>query len=98
MDSSIDEGSNSGPSPNRSMDVSPDVCVRQKPKRCFSIFVITLCCLIASRRVVIFDEENLATNEVIKEEVRRSILARYPPFVGKFIYFTFPCQEYGRKN
>jgi len=97
MDSSIDEGSNSGPSPNRSMDVSPDVCVRQKPKRCFSIFVITLCCLIASRRVVIFDEENLATNEVIKEEVRR-ILARYPPFVGKFIYFTFPCQEYGRKN
>jgi hypothetical protein len=37
--------------------------------------------LISSRRVVIFDEENLATNEVIKEEVRRC----YLPFVIVFV-------------
>jgi hypothetical protein len=37
-----------------------------------AFFFVTL-----SRRVVIFDEENLATNEVIKEEVRRySIMMR----------------------
>jgi hypothetical protein len=48
------------------------MCVYAKNRRGASPFPSYLPrCLIASRRVVIFDEENLATNEVIKEEVRR---------------------------
>jgi hypothetical protein len=43
--------------------------------------------LILCRRVVIFDEENLATNEVIKEEVRRCHL----PFVVFFVTGLTNC-------
>jgi hypothetical protein len=62
--------------------------------------------VILSRRVVIFDEENLATNEVIKEEVRRYSLVISVHF-KIFDSILMPCplylvlslyQEYGRED
>ena len=42
------------------------------PRGALVLFFMTCSVVFMScRRVVIFDEENLATNEVIKEEVRR---------------------------
>lgn len=72
MDSSFDEGSHSGPSPNGSMHASPDIGGRQ----------------VCKRRVVVFDEKNLATNEVIKEEVRRNMVVKIDEPKTPFHYET----------